>query len=467
MPGVPGGCRSARADIPDRADWHHGSAVFSYRSVRKGSLGIHLAGAQFVRGVIASRGDDQENRNCSDRACDTDCFESASAYRMRILLVSEMIPWLPSHDGFRVSPANLARNLSQRHDVHLIALAHGGESPAQSEWAREYCRSFSIFPVSHGMRARIRAITGAPDPSLARCVSDAVADLRPDVLHFEGGGLAPLLRSAARGVPAVLSVHDSKALRFEEFAGFADAPQKRIRLKLLSIIARRHERRWFRYADRVVVTSPFDAEALSGAVSKDQIAAIPYGIDLEYFAYQPAPEQGRIVFTGNMSWPPNEDAAEHFARDIMPAIRGRIPGASFWIVGADPSARVQNLASMPGVHVTGTVADIRPWIWSATVYASPLRFGLGVKNKILEAMASGAPIVATTRSLSGTPLIDGRHAMVADDDVKFAEAVVRLLSDPTLCKSLSSEARGKAEAEYSWQSITAQYEGLYREALAR
>ena len=386
---------------------------------------------------------------------------------MKILLVSEMIPWLPSHDGFRVSPANLVRNLSRRHEVHLIALAHGGEGQEQSEWAREYCLSFSIFTAGQGMRASIRAIIGALDPSLTRFVSDAVANLRPDVIHLEGGGLAPLLRSASRGVPAVLSVHDSKALRFEEFAGFTAAPRKRFRLKLLSMLARRHERRWFRYADRVVVTSPFDADALSSSVSPDRIAAIPYGIDLEYYAHRPAPEAGRIVFTGNMSWPPNEDAAEHFAHDIMPAIRSRIAGASFWIVGADPSMRVQNLASIPGVHVTGTVADIRPWIWSAAVYASPLRFGLGVKNKILEAMASGAAIVATTRSLSGTPLIDGRDAMVADDDTKFAEAVVRLLSDPELCKSLSSEARGKAEAEYSWQSITARYEGLYREALAR
>ena len=97
---------------------------------------------------------------------------------------------------------------------------------------------------------------------------------------------------------------------------------------------------------------------------------------------------------------------------FMPSIRSRIPDASFWIVGADPSLRVRNLANTPGVHVTGTVDDIRPWIWSAAVYASPLRFGLGVKNKILEAMACGAPIVATSRSLSGTPLIDGRHAMI-------------------------------------------------------
>jgi glycosyltransferase involved in cell wall biosynthesis len=313
----------------------------------------------------------------------------------------------------------------------------------------------------------MRAIAGAPNPSMSRLVGDAVEKIRPDVMHLEGGGLAPLLRSASRRVPAVLSVHDSKALRFEEFAAFTTASGRRIRLRMLSLLARRHERRSFGWADRVVVTSPFDAEALSSSVRPDRIVSIPYGVDLEYYARRHPAEAGRIVFTGNMSWPPNEDAAEHFARDIMPAIRSRVPDASFWIVGAEPSARVQNLASMAGVHVTGTVPDIRPWIWSAAVYASPLRFGLGVKNKILEAMASGAPIVATSRSLSGTPLIDGRDVLVADNDAKFAESVVRLLSDSELRNSLSNEARRKAETEYSWGSITSAFEKLYREILTR
>jgi polysaccharide biosynthesis protein PslH len=386
---------------------------------------------------------------------------------MRILFVSEMIPWLPSHDGFRVSPANLIRNLSQRHEIHLIALSGGGDNQEKSEWAREYCRSFSVFPSAGGVRARIRAITGAIDPAFANFASDAVAKVRPDVLHLEGGGLAPLLRSASRGLPAILSIHDSRALRYREFAVFAAGSRERVRLKLLAVLARHQERRWLGYADRVVVTSSFDAEGLSEAISSHRIVAIPYGIDLEYYAYRPAPEAGRIVFTGNMSWPPNEDGAEHFARDIMPTIRSRVPDASFWIVGADPSARVQNLAGIPGIHVTGTVPDIRPWIYSAAVYASPLRFGLGVKNKILEAMASGAPIVATSRSLSGTPLKDGRHAMIADDDQKFAGSVVRLLSDPGLASSLSCEGRRTAESDYSWASITSAFEGLYREIVAQ
>jgi glycosyltransferase involved in cell wall biosynthesis len=386
---------------------------------------------------------------------------------MRILLVSEMIPCLPSHDGFRLISANLIRNLFERHEIHLIALSRHDEGKDPSEWPRAYCKSVSIFRSDTGIRARVRAITGAIEPALTRMAIDMVMKARPDIIHLEGAGLAALLRSTTRELPGILGVHDSKELRYREFAGYAGGARERIYLQLLSVIARRHERRWFGYADRVVVTSTADALAVSAGVSPQRITVIPNGVDLEYFEYRPAPEPGRVVLSGNMSWPPNEDAAEHFARDLMPAIRKRIPNATFWIVGADPSARVLALASIAGVHVTGTVADIRPWIQSASVYASPLRFGLGVKNKILEAMASGAPIVATSRSLSGTPLIDGRHAIIADDDTKFTESVARLLADPMLCDSLSREARRKVEAENSWQAVATAYDGMYADAVAR
>ena len=292
---------------------------------------------------------------------------------MRVLMVSEAVPYLPSHDGFRLIPANLIRNLSARHEIHLIALSHDREGAEQAEWPRPYCRSVSIFRRDNGVGARARAITGAIDPALERCTLEAVAKVCPDVLHLEGGGLAALLRSTRRGLPGILCVHDSKALRYKEFGGYVARARRAVssQASLGSGSASGTQMVWLRGPRRSHLRI-----RRGGAVGRSEcgstVAVIPNGVDLEYFAYRPAPEPGRIVFTGNMSWPPNEDAAEHFARDIMPAVRSRIPDASFWIVGAEPSARVQNLASIPGVHVTGTVADIRPWIWSAAVYASPL-----------------------------------------------------------------------------------------------
>jgi glycosyltransferase involved in cell wall biosynthesis len=117
---------------------------------------------------------------------------------------------------------------------------------------------------------------------------------------------------------------------------------------------------------------------------------------------------------------------------------------------------------MAGVKVTGTVPDIREFIWSAWVYVSPLRFGAGIKNKILEAMALGAPIVATPPSLTGTLLKDGQEVLVARHPAEIAEAVLRLLGDEGLCRSLSLEARRRVETEYSWPRIAGEFEALWR-----
>jgi glycosyltransferase involved in cell wall biosynthesis len=380
---------------------------------------------------------------------------------MRVLLVSAMAPYLPSHDGFRLIAANLIRQLCARHEFHLIAVSSGNEHQEQLDWPRRYCKSASIFRPARGVSDKVRAFSGRADPGLERVVAQAIRALGPNVIHLEGGELASLLCNKPRGVRGLLCVHDSKSLRYREFARWAGTVRARARMSMLSALARRHERRWFRFADRVVVTSQADADALSSAVRPRRLAVIANGVDLEYFAYRPAPETGRIVFTGNMGWPPNEDAAEHFAREILPVVRAHAAGASFWIVGAEPSARVRALAALPGVHVTGTVEDLRPWIHSAAVYVSPLRFGMGVKNKILEAMASGAPIVATSQSLSGTPLIHGRHAIVADDDAAISDAVARLLDDAALRQSLSTAARKRVESEYSWETVAARYERLY------
>ncbi|HUO04945.1 MAG TPA: glycosyltransferase family 4 protein [Candidatus Binataceae bacterium] len=386
---------------------------------------------------------------------------------MRILMISEAVPYLPCHDGFRLVFASLLRELAKRHEIHLIAVTRGAESEVQTAWAREYCRSYVTAQQTAGLPATFRALAGICEPDLVTKVDDALRTANPEIIHVEGGAMASIFRGKPAGIPKVLCIHDTKSLRLRDFAEHSQQTQARIKFQTLFRLARLHERRWYRYADKVVVISQPDADALVGAIPAGRVTVIPGGVDLDRIAFRPAPEAGRIVLTGNMSWAPNEDAAEHFACDVFPKIRARVPDASFWIVGADPSARLRLLERTPGVHVTGTVPDLCPWLWSAAAYVSPIRFGRGVKIKILEAMAAGAPIVATSRSLSGTELIDGVDALIADDDSAFADAVVRLLGDPALRTAISREARKKVEREFSWPSIAAQFEGLYTEMLGR
>ncbi len=152
--------------------------------------------------------------------------------------------------------------------------------------------------------------------------------------------------------------------------------------------------------------------------------------------------KARIVFTGLMGHPPNVDAACFFARDVFPRVRAVVPEAEFWIVGRQPSPQVKALASLPGVVVTGFVPDIRPYIAQATVLVVPLRFGSGMRNKILEAWGIQKCVVSTRIGAEGLDYQDGANILIADDAETMAEQVIRAIQDRDLRDRV--RARGRA-----------------------
>lgn len=176
-------------------------------------------------------------------------------------------------------------------------------------------------PPAPGPLARVAGlVTRGPD-ALAAAVRASLDRVEPDVLHLDGPATAPLARLARPATRVVLSAHDALSLRYREFGWFAQSRWSSLLFAARAVLARRAERRWHGHADRVVVTSAADAHALAPAVSPDRLAVVPYRVDLAYFGYDPSPTADRLVFTGNLSWPPNEDAAEYFALDVLPLIR--------------------------------------------------------------------------------------------------------------------------------------------------
>jgi glycosyltransferase involved in cell wall biosynthesis len=348
-----------------------------------------------------------------------------------------------------------------------MALGSPDETSQQRAWARDYCRSVSVLePRPTGVASRAFSLLTRTNATgrgreVAQWFLSGVRSLQPDVLHIEGPGIA-WLAPLAPGLRSVLSSHDSLSRRYQEFARFARGLRPRLVARLREASARRLERQDFQLADYVVVTSSLDAAALASVVPQQKLVVIPNGVDVPSLSACPPAQPGRIVFTGNMSWPPNEDAAATFAREIFPTVRDLVPEAQFCVVGADPPAAVRSLGGLRGVTVTGTVDDLGEWISTASVYVSPLRFGAGVKNKILEAMARAAPIVATPASLTGFPLEHGRHLLIAKTNAEVADAVVRLLGDDALRAQLGRAARLKVETEHSWAQSASRFDSLYR-----
>jgi glycosyltransferase involved in cell wall biosynthesis len=223
--------------------------------------------------------------------------------------------------------------------------------------------------------------------------------------------------------------------------------------------------------DHVLITSSADRRALLElpTVRKrpSRISVLPNGVDLDYF--HPSEDYQReaetLLFTGKMSYHANISMVRYLVAEIMPRIWEKRPSAKLCIVGKDPPSDVKEFSRNPLITVTGTVSDIRPFLWRATVSMVPLLYGAGIQNKILEAMATRTPAVTTSRALSALHVQPGRELLVADSPDEFSQAVLRLIQDQNLQQQVGKAGEDYVRANHSWTRITSQLVNLYQETL--
>jgi glycosyltransferase involved in cell wall biosynthesis len=168
-----------------------------------------------------------------------------------------------------------------------------------------------------------------------------------------------------------------------------------------------------------------------------------------------------ILFTGDLSFGPNIEAAELLALRLLPMVLTSHPDVELRLVGRNPHPRVQRLAG-PHMRIIADVTDMKPYLHDATVFAAPHFTGAGTRTKILEAMAAGLPVVTTSIGLQGIEAEAGRDVIVADDPPALGEALCGLLADPWMRADLGRAARRLIEARYDWDRCLAPLEGLYR-----
>jgi glycosyltransferase involved in cell wall biosynthesis len=228
------------------------------------------------------------------------------------------------------------------------------------------------------------------------------------------------------------------------------------------LTARAYERWMYTPYARTIVLSDVDRAALLEGNPALAVGVIPNGVDLRAFPVGAAPRsETALLFVGNFEYGPNADAAFQLATEIFPRVQASVPDAELWLVGNGPPAHIQALAS-DSITVTGRVPDVQPYLASAAAFVSPLRVGVGIKNKVLEALAMGCPLVATPLSVDGIAVTEGVDAIVAGDD-GLAAATVRVLRDADLRRRLSANGRKLIETGYSWEHVAQAYEALYRE----
>ena len=402
----------------------------------------------------------------------TGTAQSESRAGREVLLVSRCPPY-PTHLGDRLIVWHLARELHQRGVViDLLALHDRADDPQHVERYRDYFRHVQLFPEprrrSQDLLRRLlsprRRFASAAEsswsPPLWRAIKRQVRQRDYDLVHCFGGVSVYEFQPLFAHLPNLITPYESHSVYLRSAAAQGDV-SARLQLPLVQ----RFERLMYRAYDRTVVISAVDAAALRRLAPGLPVEVIPNGIDLSQFRPRKSQrEPNRLVFVGNFDYAPNQEAARLLVTRLLPEIQREIPTASLQLVGANPPDWLRDCAS-ERVEVTRRVPDVAPYLAAAAAFVCPLRRGAGLKNKVLEALAMGAPVVATPLSVDGIAVTQGESALIAPLDQLAAETI-RLLRDEALQARLSRQGRRLIEARYTWTRTADSYRRLYDEICA-
>lgn len=394
---------------------------------------------------------------------------------LRILLISRCPP-LPLYLGDRLIVYHLARELKARgHQIDLLAFDDGA-APPDPDAFRELFGYQNIFPdPRRGMIDYLRRLIlparrfpTLPEeswsPEMWRAIRRQITRTAYDAAHFFGGVQVYEYFRAVDPLPAVITPYESYSLYLQRQIAAGGGLAARLR----HAAARTYESFMFNPFQRVIVLTETDRAALKQINPYLSVEVIPNGVELARFT-PPQPAQPRtantLLFTGNFAYPPNLDAAFFLIEEILPRVQAAIPNAVLRLAGANPPQELLEMAD-EDVIVSGDIPDMRVPLGDSALFVCPLRVGAGIKNKVLEALAMGCPIVATPLSLDGIAVIDGDSAVMADAQPEiFAAAVVRTLRDEALRARLSARGRQVIVDGYNWAVVADRYEALYREAI--
>lgn len=393
---------------------------------------------------------------------------------MRILwLKTELLH--PVDRGGRIRTYAMLKALRRQHQITYAALDNGA-APDALALATEYAHEVVTFPFDAPSRRSLAFALGAArnlasslpftvwrfrSDAMRRWIAEADASGRYDVIVcdflFPAGNLP-----AGRRTPTVLFEHNVEAQIWKRL-GETSSGWKRLYLQQQWRRVARYEAEQCLAMDQVVTVSTDDSELIRRQYGAQRVDEVPTGVDTD--GIRPtggiAREPGHLVFLGAMDWLPNEDGAAFLLNDVLPLVRQQRPDLRVSLVGRNPSPALRAMAERtPGVTVTGTVPDVRPYLERAAVMVVPLRIGGGTRLKILEGLAMELPVVSTTIGAEGLPLVPGEHILLADTAAEFAQAILGLLSDPAAARALGGRGADLVRTRHGWDRAAGRFAEL-------
>jgi glycosyltransferase involved in cell wall biosynthesis len=395
---------------------------------------------------------------------------------MRILWVNTNFMH-PTNKGGSIRTLEMLRHLHRWHEIHFVAI----EDPAHPEGpARSAEYSTRSYASKHAVPARgSLAFYGQVASAWLSPLPLAMSRYRSPAL---GKTLQALLKEGAfdRAVVdhltpatyypdlprALLFQHNVETVIWRRYAEQASNPVSRLYFKLQADRMFRFERDVCRAAGHIVAVSATDASRMRELFGTDRVSEIPTGVNLEYYTPPSGTPERRadIVFVGSMDWMANQDGVAYFLDEVLPRIHERRPATTFAIVGRNPGRDLLERAQKdPRITVTGTVPDVRPFLWGAGVSIVPLRIGGGTRLKVYESMGARVPLVSTTIGAEGLEYEPGVHLHVADSSAAFADRCLDVLADSGAAAAMAATAWQLVAERFSWETVAKRFDRILTE----
>ncbi|KKU46953.1 MAG: Glycosyl transferase, group 1 family protein [Microgenomates group bacterium GW2011_GWA2_46_7] len=392
---------------------------------------------------------------------------------MKVLMLTPYLPY-PLVSGGQIRTYNLLKHLSLHHDITLFALIKDDSERQYLSELKKYCRHIELFKRTKkpfvlrnillaGFSPYPFVVTRNLPLGMKRAVQAELARSHYDLIHAETFYMMPNIPPTR--VPIILAEQTIEYLGYQDY-------MKKSHLFLRPVLAidvmkiKYWERYFWRKADKLITMSAEDKTFIERELGKStSTSVVANGVDLAFFSgvKKRLPINPTVLFVGTFKWLPNIEAVEEIVHKIWPLILSRLPMAKLKIVGFSPTAKIQAYGEDKSIEVLGGIDDIRDAFASSHILLAPIRSGKGTRYKVLEAMITGTPVVATTLAVEGLDLQNGQEVLIADTSSGLSDAAVKLLTDRSLQLKLGRAGEAIVRRGYSWDIIAKDLDKVYKE----
>lgn len=386
---------------------------------------------------------------------------------MKIGVLLSRFPY-PLEKGDKLRAFYQIKELSKNHEIYLCALHVGKTRNIEIEKLKPYCKEIKIIKLTRIsiFQNLVYSLVFSKLPLQVayffnrrekQQIIQFFDEMKIEHLYCQLIRVAEYVKDYHR-IPKTLDYMDALSrgmMRRLEVSPFYLKPFIRIETTRL----KRYEHFIFPVFENTTIISEQDRDYIVHA-DNQEIAIIPNGVDQSFFhQIETAEKKFELLFTGNMSYPPNVDTVEYLCQKVMPSLVKKYPHIKLVIAGANPSNKVKNLKSK-SVEVTGWVDDIRTYYASAKVFVAPLKIGSGLQNKLLEAMAMRIPCITSPLANNALKAVDEESILIGKNTTEICSHIQFLLENENEANRIAENGYQFVCRNYNWESSTARLEAL-------